>query len=40
MRASAIWALVLSLAGCAGDRVKDGMNLQQSALRRLVMLTV
>jgi hypothetical protein len=40
MRASAISALALSLAECTGDRVKDSINLQQPALRRLVMLIV
>jgi hypothetical protein len=39
MRALAILALALSLAGCTSDRLQDGMNLQQPALRRLVILT-
>lgn len=39
MRVLAMLALALSLAGCTGDRVKKGMNLQPPSPAPLVMLT-
>jgi hypothetical protein len=33
MRVLAILALALSLAGCNGDRIKQGMNVRQVSFR-------
>ena len=39
MRVLAILALALSLAGCNGDRIKQGMNSQPPSTAPLVKLT-
>ena len=39
MRVLAILALVLSVAGCNGDRIKQGMNVRQAQPQSTGLLT-